>query len=129
MGHKVMLRDIIPGDLERLDEIHQRCHTFAVPRLNHIVDDKVVTSEKGDIIGYGILKLFPEAIMILDTDLPLRDRIAALHEFLERAMTIARENGSEQIHAFVQDEKFSHLLIERYGFRTVSAKPLVLNLE
>lgn len=124
-----MLRDLRVTDLPLLDEIHSRCQTFGVPNLTHLVDDKIVTAPDGSIVGYGLLKLFPEAIMILDTAKSLRQRMEALNEFLEHAIAIAREAGVEQIHAFVDDERFSHLLIERYGFNTVSAKPLVLNLE
>jgi len=124
-----MLRDLEVSDLSILDEIHQRCHTFGVPKLTNVVDDKVVCAPDSSIVGYGLVKMFPEVIMILDTEKPLRQRVEALNEFMQRAIEMAKNNGIEQLHAFVSDEKFAHLLIERYGFNSVQAKPLVLNLE
>ena len=122
-----MMRDLERDDLVVLDEIHARCHqSFPPPELSNLIDDKIITDKNGDIIGYGMLKLFPEAIMILDTAKPLRDRVEALNEFMVRAIGVSAQYG--QIHAFVNDEKFSHLLIERYQFRPVRDKALVLNL-
>lgn len=124
-----MLRDIKASDLAELDRIHEHCQTFGVPKLTNLIDDKVVTSPDGSIVGYGMLKMFPEAIMILDTSKSVRQRMEALNEFILHAIEVAKGNSVEQIHAFVEDEKFAHLLIERYGFNTVRSKPLVLNLE
>jgi hypothetical protein len=67
--------------------------------------------------------------MILDTAKSLRQRMEALNEFLTHAIQVARENSTGQLHAFVDDKKFAHLLIERYGFETIKSTPLVLNLE
>lgn len=124
-----MLRDLILTDLPKLDEIHQSCQSFPVPRLSNIITDRVAENASGEIIGYGLVKLFPEAIMILDTRKPLRQRVEALNELLQHAIGMTKEHGAEQLHVFVEDEKFSHLLIERYGFNTVNAKALVLNME
>lgn len=124
-----MLRDIQPKDLLVIDEIHQRCHKFPVPKLNHIVDDKVICLDDGKVVGYGLLKLFPELIMVLDTNVSVHKRLTALNEFLENAIAGATANGASQLHAFVEDARLSEFLIERYRFQPVEAKPLVLNLE
>lgn len=125
-----MMRELTVEDLPILDEIHKRCHSFPVPNIKKVLDDKVIVSDRdGSIVGYALVKMFPEMAMVLDTSKPVRERIAALNEFLKRTIEGCKLAALEQLHVFVEDDRLAEFLKENYNFIPAKGTPLVLSLE
>lgn len=103
------------------------------PSSYEVFDNSYVLTEgvikrNGKVVGYGRIKILAEAIITLDNDQSLISRAKELKMFFNQAIKDAKEAGVEQIHAFVQDEKFAVILEKHFGFEPVKGIPLVLDL-
>lgn len=87
----------------------------------------VVTDNDENIILAGGVKPIAEAIIVSDQEQPVRVRFEALLQALGSTVTIARGMRFQQIHAFVNnDEKYVRAL-QKFGFRLIDAKLLILD--
>jgi len=82
--------------------------------------------DKGQIISAAGIRLIPEVVMITDKLQPIEDRRLALLELLRACCFVAEKDGFDQIHAFVQDEKWKRHLLKA-GFRGTKGEALVLS--
>lgn len=124
----MIVRNVDSTDLPILDAIHSN-HNFPCPSRRNLIDEKLVTDDNGQIIGYGQIKVLSEATIILNMLTSRRDRVEALNKFMEHAEQLCAERGIEQLHVFVEDKIFANLLIEKFGFSQASGRALVKNLE
>jgi hypothetical protein len=87
----------------------------------------VVTEEDGTLILAGGVRLIAEAVVVSDQDVPKRTRFDALLQALGSTIFIAQGMQHKQIYVFVNnDEKYVKTL-QRFGFKTIDAKLLVLD--
>ena len=88
-----------------------------------IADDK-----SQDILLAGGIKILAEVAIVTDKDKPVRRRMDALLQALGSSITIAKDMGHRQIYVFVNndDQYVKHL--QKYNFKLIDAKLLVLNL-
>lgn len=116
--------------MEDLDEIIQlhKGHTFPVPHFSHMLDI-VVVEDNEKIVAWGYTEKFVEAVFIPGKDLPNITKVKSLMSLTEKLGELTRDRGIEQIHSFIQDEKFARLLVERFDYGVASGTPLFLNLK
>lgn len=115
-----------PEEFERLRELHeQQSSHFAFPNIDIISSIYVVCDDDGIIVGFGILQPIFESIVVLDQNENIGDRIDAFNQLLTRAEEEMKEQGINEIHAFVQDKKFANLLKKRKGFKNTRGEALV----
>jgi len=81
-----------------------------------------------EVVAYGMVKLFAEAIMVLDLDRPLRNKADAFKLLIEAAIAKSRDLHMEQLVGFVENRDFANILRKHYGFVNCSGEALVLNL-
>ena len=81
----------------------------------------------GNIIAVGGVKPILESIIIMDKDFSPRARRKALYEILDTSEFIGRRHGFNQLHAFIQEEKYLETLLRR-GFELTKGKAVVRNL-
>ena len=87
----------------------------------------VVTDDDEKIILAGGVKLIAEAVVVSDQSLSKRARFDALFQALGSSIFIAQGMEHHQVHAFVNnDEKYVRTL-QRFGFKLIDAKLLVLD--
>ena len=124
------IRAITLKDIEILKDLHYRFYKdeFEFPDfLNNFLSSFVVTDDNDKIIIGGGVRLITESVIVTDKNYPIKDRRLALLEILRASMfTAARENYNE-LHAFVQDDKWMRHL-KTHGFRDTKGKALVINL-
>lgn len=89
-----------------------------------ILDDAVVLKD-GRVIAYGMVKLFAEAVLVLDHDAGRIEKAKALKDLMGLAVQVTKNKGIPELYTFADDEKFSNLLIEQFNFERITSNPLV----
>lgn len=127
MSPRLSLRKPRSSDSKRLHEIWERNYSkeFPLPDLSHSVIDAVVVDENDKVLGFGIVKLFAEAVMTLDKSQPTRVKIETLRLLFQEAIRGVVGADLHHIHAFVQDPEFSRLMKKHFGFETAKGEAIV----
>lgn len=114
----VRIRSFRPSDVEVIDRIWRDHHSddFSVPNRNTVITEAVIENEAGEVIAYGQVKMFAEAIMILDKNASQRDKVAALQKLLLEAFRGSTEFGLDKVNAFIKDPDFALVLERHFGF-------------
>lgn len=93
---------------------------------NNITERVVLDGE--DVVAFGVVKEFAEAVLVLDQETNKRKKLAALEGLLLRAIQTCKELKLKDLHIFAQKEDFAQLLIKQYGFQRITSIPLVKDL-
>ena len=126
----MILREFRDEDIPAIDKIWRDHHSsdFSVPdRRNRIVDAVVVEGEQ--VIGYGQVKVFAEAMLILDLDASRRQKIEAIKLLMLEAFRGCDQAGIHQVYAFIKDPDFATLISRHFGFEVVDKGELLLREE
>jgi hypothetical protein len=114
-------------DIGPINDIYNKQSEFGIPSLNNMIINS--TAEKdGKVIGYGVVKLFAEAFMILDPYISKKDKAKAFVEFMQTAILFSKDSGLEQLFVIVNDPSFSTILCKKYLFKRVPGELLMLDL-
>jgi len=115
------IRPFQESDILEIDRIWQAFHSrdFSVPNRNNAVIDAVVVDENDKVVAYGQVKMFAEAMFILDHDAPPRAKVAALKMLMLEAIRGANLAGLEDIYSFIKDPAFASLISKHFGFELV----------
>lgn len=126
----IISREFLDEDIPGIDDIFKRQLDTGVPSLkNIIVNSTLVEHDTGKIVGYGAVKLFAEAILILDKDIKKKHKAQALREAMKTAIVYSRNSSLEYVYAICEDSKFSKVLQKSYGFKKVPGEVLILDLD
>lgn len=123
----IELRQLKNSDIESIDKIYRKQPEVGVPSLNNMIINRVIDNN-GEVIGYGALKLFAEAVLILNKDIPKRDKVQAVTEIMTTAILYSRDAGLEMIYAISNSESFTKCLENRFKFKRVPGTLLCLDL-
>lgn len=116
--------------LEDIDRIWNKHYkgSFSLPNLDSTITSLVAV--RGDnLIAFGMVKIFAEAIMVMDKEAPLKDKVQANEMLLAQGFDDSREHGLEQLHVIVEDAIYAELLKNKYGFLDVNRRILVKHLK
>ena len=122
----MVIRSVKRGDVERIDEIFRQGHDddFSLPDLSMQITNAVVEKD-GKVIGFGVVKIYAEAIAVLDLAESKADRFEALQMLLAEAFRACEEEKIPQLHVYVQDSNFQRILEKRFGFKIATGVALV----
>ena len=117
-------------DIKAIDEIFNNQSEFGVPSLKNVLINSTITdTETGEVIGYGVIKLFAEAYMILDHRKSKKTRADAFRQLMRVAMTHAKDAGLEELFIIANDKEFADILCKKYTFKRVPGELLMLDLD
>ncbi len=112
-------------ELPKLREIHAPFEDqFKFPDLA-LLSTIYVVVEYDQIIGFGTMQSILEVTVVLDQSRPAYDRMAALVVLDKQSELEAKEQGYNQIHAFIQDKKFANLMKNKFGYKKTKGKSFV----
>lgn len=126
----IRLRPVREDDLVSVDQIwnrHHRCD-FGVPSLANVIDSRMIEGDSG-VIGFGMVKLFAEGVIILDKDQSLTSRAKGIIIGIEHALDVVKMAGLEQFHIFTDDPHYIEVLKKHWGFRTAPGTVLYKEVE
>jgi hypothetical protein len=121
-----MLKDLMPEHLDKLNEI-QAQQGYDIPSPDNIIMHKAYV-EEDELIAFGILKLYPEGILVLDKNKPLAQKVRAWRAFMDMAIIKCKEFKHPYLHVTVDDERYKQLLEKHYGFLEILGKHLILEV-
>lgn len=116
-------------NVDKLKEFHRDSgiqYEFNPGGPNILISGEVV-GEDGDIIGGGYVKVFAEAVISLDRNRTVTEKIWAIKVLLSNAIRALNIAKLEELHVFTGDDKFAEGL-ERLGFIPIPQKALVLEV-
>lgn len=125
------LRRFRDSDVLEIDRIWQAHHSddFSVPDRRNAVIDAVVEGENGEVIAYGQVKLFAEAIFILDKSASPKDKARALKLLMSEAFRGTYSAGIRDLYAFIQDPDFERLIEKHFDFEVLARPGTLLKRE
>jgi len=124
----VTLREFKLEDVQQIDDIFKKQPDLGVPSLKHMVANNTIESSNGNVIGYGVIKLFAEGVLILDRSKSKKDRARAVRLSVEKAIEEAKNNEIEQLYFLTSNTSFADILRNKFGFKTVKEEVLMLNI-
>ncbi len=102
---------------------------LGVPTLNNLIVNAILVDEKETIFGYGCVKLFAEAILLLKERISKKLKAQAVRASMKSAILFAKDAGVETLYIVSNDKGFSTVLRKTYGFRSYPGELLILDLE
>lgn len=122
------IRSLEKRDYECVKKIHEQYkHEFPLMPdfLTHYLFSFAVCDNDDRIITAAGVRTILEVVALTDKTVSPRIRRTALFDVLEVSSFVAASNEYENIHAFVQDEKWKSQLITTGGFKETKGSALV----
>ena len=117
-------RDVLP-----IDEIFKRQSEISVPSLDNVIaNNSIIDDSTGRLIGYGVIKLFAEGVLILDRSIPKRKRAEAVKVALNECIAQAKNAGLEYLYVVSSMPSYVEILRNKFKFRNCPGQFLVLDL-
>lgn len=124
----IYLRDFDNSDILDIDAVYRKQPWNGVPSLKNVIVNRTIFKDQ-TIVGYGVVKRFAVATMVVDPDLRKRDKAEIVRGMLRIAIESGRVNGLEQLYLTTPMENFADVLRNSYGFVNCLNPFLVLDLE
>lgn len=110
-----------------MDEVYRSQNEFGVPSLRNVITN-ISIIDAGRIVGYGVVKVFAEAILLLHSGIRKRVKAESYKLSIEFAIRECKKNNIEYLYVISNMESFSQILRNR-GFKAVPGELLMLTLE
>ena len=101
---------------------------LGVPTLNNLIVNAILVDDDEKIFGYGCVKLFAEAILILKNRLSKKLKAQAIRASMKTAILFSKDAGVETLYIVSNEPGFSDVLRKTYGFRSYPGELLILDL-
>jgi hypothetical protein len=128
----MIIRSFKESDIKALERICQDYqHEFSINEFNDFKFSDlfaVSTDNDSDIISLGGVRTLAEVVIVTDKNVSARSRVEGLNLIQNTASYIARRDGFNSLHAFVQDRVWLEQLM-RNGFRQTKGVALVCDVE
>jgi hypothetical protein len=115
-------------DIGSIDEIYHKQSIFGIPGLDNVIINSTLVDDSGKIVGYGAVKLFAEAVVLLDPELRKRDKALAIREAMKTAITYCKDAGLEYLYMISNLDGFTQVLRKRYCAKGVPGSLLMIDL-
>lgn len=124
----VRLRDFRESDIVGISDIHEKQPGLGVPSLSNVITNRTVVD--GDkVLGYGVLKHFAEAVLIVDNDISIRQRAEVARQVMYCVIADATLAGLEQLYLTTNHKGWQAVIQKHYGFVQCPDPFFLLNLE
>lgn len=114
------LRMVEKDDYPKVAEIYKKhwlSQNLEIPETQGRIIEALVENDEGRIITYGMVKLWAEAMMIMDSSRPTKERIEGLRLLIQTAIMASRKVGFNEFHLFTGNEAFAKVLVKHFGFQ------------
>jgi hypothetical protein len=126
----LQFRKFLVGDLEKVSEIYERDYSqdFSLPNLDHTIGNGIITSSSDRILGFGMVKCYPEAIIILDKTSSNRDKVNSLKLLYENAIRVCKDRNFNELRCHIIDDSYGQLLTKHFNFHNVDGKLMEVSI-
>ena len=124
----MIFRPLRVSDLPLIDYMHRHYYPdHFLPNRNNIIVDGTV-DRGGKVVGYGMIKLFAEPILLLDRSASKIERGKAFKLVMDVAIRAAKSAAIEQINVFSDDDAFLEVMKKHYGFKPRLGNGIILEV-
>lgn len=125
----MIIRALLKRDAEIIRKLHSKFFgdEFSINGLNGFMTSFAAVDNDDRLVMAAGIRPIMEAIMVTDKDIEISQRRAAGLEILETMKITTRLAGYNELHCFVQDEKWMRHLL-KYGFKPTIGKSLVMGV-
>lgn len=123
----IKIRDFSDEDIPEIDKIHKKQPELGVPSLRHVLVNKVF-EENGRIVGYGVIKIFSEAVLIIDKDISKVSKGRVLKTGMKIALDTCKKNKLEQLYLITSFPNFANILAKHYKARLCNGSTMLIDL-
>ena len=116
-------------DAVPIHEVWRKYHDtdFSIPAVENVLTTPIVY-EDNKLIAFGMVKLFAEAILVMNLDATTRERVNAMKILFAEAFKACDKANIEQLHVSVTNPDFAEMLKKHYDFRTCEGEILVVEV-
>lgn len=116
-------------DMKKVEEIHAKyfADEFELPNFIEHFMGSFVVEDNNEIILVGGVRVIAELICITDQSQPAKKRVIALKEATRAGQFICKLNNLDQLHCFVQGEKWTNQ-VKTVNFRPTKGQALVIDV-
>jgi hypothetical protein len=125
----MIIRSLEATDVTLLKEIHEKHwqDEFVFPDFLNQYHCVFTVEDVGGIITIGGVRPIAECVTVTNKDRDPKIRLEALFKILDASMFTAGRYRYDQLHAFVQDKRWSNRL-KKHGFQPTKGESLVLDI-
>lgn len=121
-------RSVKEFDIPQLARLQREHPDFHELNINKYLIDGVVADSDENVVAYGIVIPFAEAVFLPDISRSKEDKVIALRTLMRHAIYGTEKAGIKQLHCFIKDDGFAEVMKKHYGFKPCEGQALVLNL-
>jgi len=110
-------RSLKVSDLPQIDALWNKYHKgdLGIPARKFLITDVVI--ENGHLIGYGMTRMFAEALMFLDKGHSKFEQAKAFKLMMDKAIRDCKRFGLDELNVGVLDDHFKSILMDKYGMK------------
>jgi N-acetylglutamate synthase-like GNAT family acetyltransferase len=123
-----VIKEVNQEDISKIMELYENfCgKEFSFPSPYLRISEAAVKNNVGELVAYGVLEVFAEALLILDKKKPLREKSESVAHLVQTAKNQARKLGIPSIYIFVHDKEWAEELKKHFGFSPCEGEALVM---
>ena len=121
-------RNFEVSDIPEISSIHRKQPELGVPSLTNVLVNKTFVDEFGSVVGYGVLKVFSEAVLIINQDISKLSKGKVLRLGMKTALDTCKKNHIEQLYIITSFPGFDAVLQKHYNARLCTGKTLLINV-
>jgi hypothetical protein len=126
---RIKARGFKLSDINEISRIHKRQPELGVPSLQKVlVNCTFIDQDQGKVVGYGVLKVFAEAVLIIDKRITKASKAIALKEGMEIAIAGCKQRGIEQLYIITSFPGFAGILQKHYSAKKCAGDTLLIEL-
>lgn len=107
-------------DLEAISTIYEQYYRgeYELPNLDRTLTNAVV-EVNGQITGFGLVKLWSEAVMVLDKSRSVRVKVNTFDALMNHALKASQHYKMDKIYAVVADPRFQGIMEKHFDFKPI----------
>jgi len=123
----IKAREFRFDDIKGITALHKKQPDLGIPGLKNVLVN-CTFEENGKVVGYGVLKIFAEAVLIIDKKLRKTSKGRALMNGMEIAINGCKQRGIEQLYIITEFPGFAEILQKHYKAKVCTGKTLLIEL-
>lgn len=126
----MIIRPYTTDDLEAISTIYDNYYAseYELPNLDKTLTNAIIDKD-GKVIGFGLVKLWAEAIMILDKKESVRNKVASFNGLMNHAINASKYYKIDKLHAVILDPTFKAIMEKHFKFQERQGVTLVREIE
>jgi hypothetical protein len=121
-------RPAVRNDIPQILEIYKQNPTYDLDVFHNVIKDSVVTFNE-EVVAYGVLKHFAEAVMVIDHTRSKNVQVTSFKQLMDQAVKVCQDMKIQDLHVFTENLSFSDILINKFDFHKINGVGLLRRID